>query len=115
MPGSDLAVFTTEGGTGKITDTYATAYASPINDDQQDWTLTSYSLDGGFIIWEGERLLKTCDNQDWEIRDDSEADTPAHKVIAAWGNSASMSYHGGNRCVVSCDNILAMRLHSNTL
>mmetsp|Transcript_6179 Transcript_6179/g.9093 ORF Transcript_6179/g.9093 Transcript_6179/m.9093 type:complete len:646 (-) Transcript_6179:522-2459(-) len=94
MPGSDIAVFTAS--TGKLTDAYATDYAAPIDDDQQDWTLKNYTLDGGFIIWEGERLLKTCDNQDWEVRDDSGVDMPPHKVIAAWGDSTSMSFHGLN-------------------
>mmetsp|Transcript_6180 Transcript_6180/g.9097 ORF Transcript_6180/g.9097 Transcript_6180/m.9097 type:complete len:312 (-) Transcript_6180:88-1023(-) len=96
MPGSDIAVFTAS--TGKLTDAYATDYAAPIDDDQQDWTLKNYTLDGGFIIWEGERSLKTSDNQDCKIRDDSGVDTPPHKVIAAWGDySANMSYHGQNR------------------
>mmetsp|Transcript_26863 Transcript_26863/g.41663 ORF Transcript_26863/g.41663 Transcript_26863/m.41663 type:complete len:185 (+) Transcript_26863:77-631(+) len=93
MPGSDIAVFTTEGGVGTLTDAFATSYSTPKTDDQQDWTLNNYSLDGAFIIWEGERLLKTSDNQDLEIQDDSGVDMPPHKVIAAWGDdSASMSY-----------------------
>ena len=105
MPGSDIAVFSANDNT--LTDYYATEYATPFKDVSQDWDLiASHVTEDGFIIWEAERMLNTEDNQDRVIVNDApdgnELTFPPTKLIAAWGDQASvtagqLSYHGSNR------------------
>ena len=69
--------------------------AQPLTDICQDWTLIqAESSRPGFIMWEGRRLANTQDVQDHEIVIDPQPGLPAHRVVAAWGESAQISYHG---------------------
>ena len=95
MPGSDIVVYTAVDDT--LTDTHALAYATPIVDECQNWDLVHSEVDDGIIIFEATRDLDTGDLQDRAIQDDSHIETPAHRVIVAWGNSDTFMYHGANR------------------
>ena len=97
MPGSDIVVFTA--ADNSLTDMHALAYATPIVDTCQDWDLVNSTVDtdDGILIFEASRAVNTGDLQDREVKDDSDPFTPAHRVIAAWGNSENIFYHGENR------------------
>ena len=98
MPGADIAVFTIS--EDRVRDYHATAYAPPKLDEYQDWKLISHSVtDDGFLIWEAERLLDTGDvHGDHVILNNTmDPSFPATKIIVAWGDSSSLSYHGSNK------------------
>jgi hypothetical protein len=81
----------------KLTDAHVLdENVSPLVDDCQDWTLINVTLDGGFLIFEGKRKFVTGDSQDHEIFKDDELFLPAQRVIVAWGNTETRSYHGKN-------------------
>ena len=108
MKGSDMVIFET--ATSEIFDAHVLddIYAGPIRDDCQNWELTSSTVDedGGFIIFEVTRLLDTGDSFDRAIIDDSDVFVAPHRVIAAWGDTETMSYHGVDNRVRS-----SIRLH----
>ena len=108
MKGSDMVIFET--ATNDIFDAHVldNFYAGPIRDNCQNWKLTSSTVDenGGFIIFEVTRLLDTGDSFDRAIVDDSDVFVPPHRVIAAWGDTETMSYHGLDNRVRS-----SIRLH----
>ena len=96
MRGSDIVLF--EAATNSITDAYAVEYTAPqAENDSQDWTLLHSQVEDGFIIFEAERLLDTGDPMDRAIGFDGEFVIPPHRVIAAWGDTPTVSYHGNNR------------------
>ena len=95
MRGADMVLF--EAATGTLTDAYAVEYAAPKIDDAQDWTLLHSQTAGDVILFEAERLLDTGDAMDRPIGFDGEFVIPPHRVIAAWGDTPTVSYHGDNR------------------
>lgn len=97
MPGSDIALY--EVATDDLTDTYATSYAAPIVDCVQNWNLVNSVVDevDELIIFEATRLLDTNDGQDRKIYNDSSEFMSAHRVVAAWGDESSSTYHGEKR------------------
>lgn len=96
MKGSDIVLF--EAATNSVTDAYAVEYAAPqAENDSQDWTLLHSQVEGGFIVFEAERLLDTGDPMDRAIGFDGDFVIPPHRVIAAWGDDPTVSYHGNNR------------------
>jgi hypothetical protein len=99
MTGTDMAIFTAN-RPNELIDAYTGDERLPQTDDcESDWELVSSNVDleGGFIMFETKRLLNTNDPQDKPIVDDSSTFIPAHRVIAAWGDSEEMRYHGLNR------------------
>ena len=95
MPGADIAIYTAIDD--KLTDTHAVAYAKPNPDECQDWELIHSVVGESEIIFEAKRPLDTGDNQNRVLVDDSHVETPAHRVIAAWGDTNTYEYHGSNR------------------
>lgn len=95
MLGADIVMFTAE--TGELVDSYVLDQSvMPIPDDCQSWTLINSITEGGFVIFEAERLLDTGDSQDRAFLDDSSELIVPSRVIAAWGDSVTPSYHFKN-------------------
>jgi hypothetical protein len=95
MQGSDVVLFTAA-EPDVLVDSYILEARFPVTDDNcpNNWTLLNSSTDGGFLIWEGTRLLDTGDPQDRVIRNDADGMITPSRIIAAWGDSQAVSYHG---------------------
>lgn len=99
MLGADMALFEAA-KPNEIVDAYTNDMRFPQPDDcSSDWELLSSSVDeeGGFIMIELKRLLDTDDTQDKKIFNDASTLVSPHRVIAAWGDSPEVGYHGLNR------------------
>ena len=96
MPGADMLLFIASDN--KLVDAYATEYAAPIEDQCQDWTLeySTVNLEQGFLIFEASRELATGDPNDCNVTHDSNPSAPTQRVIFAYGDTPSLSYHGKN-------------------
>jgi len=96
MPGADMVLFTA--ADNALVDAYSSDYTAPTEDKCQDWTLdrSSVDTDNGFIIFEATRDLVTEDPQDRAIMNDADTSTPSQRIIVAYGNTDSVSYHGTN-------------------
>mmetsp|Transcript_54341 Transcript_54341/g.131897 ORF Transcript_54341/g.131897 Transcript_54341/m.131897 type:complete len:591 (+) Transcript_54341:425-2197(+) len=96
MLGSDMALFKTS-DPESIVDSYVVEdrFSGPLVDECQSWQLVSSTIEDGWLIVEMTRPLDTMDTQDLQILNDVEliAET---RLIAAWGDSESVSYHGFN-------------------
>lgn len=93
MKGADIVMYTA--AADELVDSHVLdELAYPVPDVCQSWTLVRSLADDGFIIFEAYRLLDTGDSQDRVIIDDSDEVITATRVIAAWGNESSPSYHG---------------------
>ena len=93
MRGADIIMYTAE--TDELVDSYVLDdLVTPLPDDCQSWTLVNSITQDGFIIFEATRALNTGDSQDRIIIDDSSNIIPATRVIAAWGDTSTPSYHG---------------------
>lgn len=101
MKGSDMVIFET--ATNDIFDAHVLGNinAGPVRDDCQNWELTNLKVDDGFIIFEVTRLIDTGDSFDRAIVDDSDLFVAPHRVIAAWGETEKVSYHGADNRVRS--------------
>ena len=107
MRGSDVAVY--EASAGTLTDGHVVDQrAAPIADDCQSWDLVDAVDDAGWLIVEMTRALDTYDPQDHPIRNDVGATVPPTRLVAAWGDGDSVSYHGTNKARGS------YRLHSDS-
>jgi dopamine beta-monooxygenase len=95
MKGADM-VYYQSSSPGQLTDAYANAEAMPLMDDCQDWVFVDAFCEGGFLIVEGHRKLNTTDVNDHAIVNDADPFTAAQRVIFAWGDDASIAYHGTN-------------------
>ena len=96
MKGSDMALFTASRPT-EIIDAHVVENRVPEEDScQQDWILSDSSIVGEFLAFEARRKLDTGDPQDKKIVDDSDQAFPPSRIIAAWGNTVEVSYHGTN-------------------
>ena len=95
MKGSDVALFTAE-SPEELVDAYILDDRIPNADDCQNWNLIDSHTDSGeFLIFEATRPLDTGDAQDHRIIDDGDSSTiPPTRVIAAWGDSGQVGYHG---------------------
>lgn len=96
MKGADLVLFEMS-NPGKLTDAYVMEERQPLTDDSQDWTFIDSRSEGGFLIFEGLRKLDTNDVNDHAIMNDTDSIIPAQRVIAAWGDSDSLQYHGKSK------------------
>lgn len=99
MLGSDLGLYETAKPDG-VTDAYVVEERVPIVDDCQHWTLVgvhddSATGDGEWLIVEMSRPLDTMDPQDIAIVDDADLFAPT-RMIAAWGDTPEVGYHGSN-------------------
>jgi len=92
MPGSDIVYY--EAASNAITDAYAVGFAAPVRDACQSWALVASENVGGKMRVEMTRALTSGDKADRDIVDDSAWPLEPTKVIAAWGNQATMTYHG---------------------
>jgi hypothetical protein len=63
--------------------------------------LISSATESGWIILEMKRALDTGDAQDHKISNDRDSWVASTKLIAAWGDSSSVGYHGLNRARVA--------------
>lgn len=99
MIGADMLLFESS-KPDQIVDAYTTDVRFPQPDEcAPDWELIDSTIDdeAGFMMIEVKRLLDTGDDQDKAIFDDASSLIPPHRVIAAWGDSDEVSYHGLNR------------------
>ena len=98
MLGADMALFEAA-KPDKIVDAFTDDTRFPQTDDcPSDWILVSSEVDeeGGFIMIEFKRKLDTKDPQDRAIFKDESTLVAPHRVIAAWGDSSEVGYHGLN-------------------
>ena len=93
MQGADIVYYQSSAPT-TVTDAYALEFAMPVSDISQDWTLLATSTDGGLLTVEVSRLIDTQDPQDLKLVDDSWPAIDGTRVIAAWGSSPYIMYHG---------------------
>ncbi|CAM9357906.1 unnamed protein product, partial [Ascophyllum nodosum] len=95
MEGADIVYY--EAAAGSITDAHAIVAGTPVTDVcTQDWTLLSAEKGTGGLVFEAERALETGDSQDRAFTDDSAEGASPTTLIAAWGNTESISYHENN-------------------
>lgn len=98
MKGSDVALYESD-NPNVITDAHVVdEYAAPLVDDcPSDWKYEdSYmSEDGEWMAVKLSRKLDTGDPQDWPINQDDEMWNAPTRLIAAWGNEGTVSYHAG--------------------
>jgi Copper type II ascorbate-dependent monooxygenase, N-terminal domain/DOMON domain/Copper type II ascorbate-dependent monooxygenase, C-terminal domain len=100
MKGADMLIFETENKV--LYDSYVLEDISrgPIRDDCQNWILKDSTVSSDstsdIIIFEAQRDLDTQDSFDRALIDDSDLLVTATRVIAAWGESSTVSYHGQN-------------------
>jgi hypothetical protein len=96
MKGADVILFTAK-NPDELVDSYILEERSPITDDFQNWSLLDSHTEGGFLIFEATRLLDTGDPQDRVIMNDALMTIPSSRIIAAWGDTPAVGYHGNNR------------------
>jgi len=96
MFGADVVSFTTANPT-VLVDGYILDDRQVRVDTSQDWTLISSVVEDGWIIAEATRKLDTGDTQDNTLKNDKELWGAPSRIIAAWGDTEFMSYHGDNR------------------
>ena len=101
MKGVDMVFY--EASTNKSVDSYVgDGYMRPMTDKlSQDWSLRSSKVtDDGFIIFEAEqRDLVTSQepsHEDHNLLDDLNIWVADHKIIGAWDDESTISYHFGN-------------------
>ncbi|KAL7433032.1 hypothetical protein ACHAXM_003380 [Skeletonema potamos] len=100
MFGADVVSFVASKPT-EVVDGYILDDRQVLVDNSQDWTLTSSTVEDGWIIVEATRKLNTGDTQDRVIKNDRELWVASTRIIAAWGDTESVSYHGENRARTS--------------
>jgi hypothetical protein len=97
MLGSDMALFVASRPTELVDAHVIETYLPEPDDSQQDWILVNSSLSYvEFLISEATRKLDTFDQQDKTIIPDADPAIPQHRIIAAWGDSEEIAYHGTN-------------------
>jgi hypothetical protein len=96
MFGADVVSFAASKPT-ELVDGYILDDRQVLVDDKQDWTLISSTVEDGWIIVEATRKLNTGDTQDHIIKNDKELWVASTRIISAWGDTESVSYHGENR------------------
>jgi hypothetical protein len=100
MQGSDVVLFTAA-EPNVLVDSYILEEGFPVTADSgpNNWSLLYSQTGGGFLIWEGTRLLNTGDPQDRVIPNDADAMTPPSRITATWGESQDVSYYGTTNSV----------------
>lgn len=96
MKGADVILFKAD--TRELIDSHVLgSNAMPIKDDCQSWQLRSSFVGHEFIIFEASRAIDSGDTQDRPFHNDAEAFLPATRVIGAWGDSATPTFHGKSK------------------
>ncbi|RNA26714.1 DBH monooxygenase -like protein [Brachionus plicatilis] len=101
MSGSDIMIgWIDSDGNAHLKDTHAISKSAPLVDDVQNWELLDASENEGYTILKVKRKLRTCDNDDIEIRMETQ------RLIFAWSDSDpegehGWTYHFGNRRIKS--------------
>jgi DOMON domain len=96
MKGSDVLLFEAI-NRHNVTDAHIKDLRYPQIDDCQNWEFVRsvVSEDGSdFLIVEVRRQLDTKDSQDWPIHNDANIEIPLSRIIAVWGDSVNVGYHG---------------------
>ena len=102
-----MALFTAS-RPNEIVDAHVVDQRVPTKDEcQQDWTLINSTIVSGpfaqerqdhdsedFIMFEVRRKLDTEDPQDIALINDELISVPEQRIIAAWGNTDEVGYHG---------------------
>jgi hypothetical protein len=96
MQGADVVLFRAA-EPDKLSDSYILEERVPVKDDCQNWSLLNSKVEGDFLIFEATRLLNTGDPQDRVIMNDAAFAIAPSRIIAAWGDTPAVSYHGKNR------------------
>lgn len=97
MRGTDMVLFSAA-RPNELVDAFTTDDLFPQTDDcVGDWVLVSSNVGDSFLMFETKRLLDTEDPQDKPIINDASGFVTPHRIIAAWGDSETPSYHGLNR------------------
>jgi Copper type II ascorbate-dependent monooxygenase, N-terminal domain/DOMON domain/Copper type II ascorbate-dependent monooxygenase, C-terminal domain len=99
MIGTDMVMFEAS-RPGELVDAYTSDERYPqVDDCAGNWEMVASNVDTGgeFIMFETKRLLNTNDPQDKPIVNDSSSLMSPHRVIAAWGDTEEVGYHGLNR------------------
>lgn len=93
MKGGDMILLTKTDSVVLVEDRFATDYAYPIKDEQQNVELLSASESNGMFQAVVQRPLMTCDEQDHAIRHDY-----PHRLLYAFGKDGSWTfgYHGSD-------------------
>ena len=99
MIGSDLALFQASDPSAIVDAHIVGDRSMPETDDCQDWKLEAVTSKGedGWMIVEMSRLIKTEDSQDRAIMTDIDLWAAPTRIIVAWGDDESVSYHGAKR------------------
>ncbi|CAJ1960438.1 unnamed protein product [Cylindrotheca closterium] len=97
MLGSDVVYYETA-NPDELVDSYIMeARAAPLKDDCQSWNLIAKTItDDGWMILEVNRKLDTGDTQDHTIKIDAGGFVAPTRLIAAWGDTPTVSFHGTN-------------------
>lgn len=96
MSGSDVVVFEAA-QPDRLRDMHILDTRAVMDDVCNDWTLIEAHLAENFVIFEATRVLDTGDPQDRIIFPDADTLIASHRIIAAWGNDESVSYHKENK------------------
>jgi Copper type II ascorbate-dependent monooxygenase, N-terminal domain/Copper type II ascorbate-dependent monooxygenase, C-terminal domain/DOMON domain len=92
MKGADIFMYVAD--SNELIDSHVLGeLVMPLVDDCQDWNLIFSQKKNGFLIVEATRLLDTGDDQDRAIKNDGDDFIPATRIIAAWGDTSTPSYH----------------------
>ncbi|CAM9963515.1 unnamed protein product, partial [Ascophyllum nodosum] len=96
MDGADI-VYHEAAARKRITGAHALVAGTPVTDEcTQDWSLVSAEVGTDGLVFEAERALNTGDSQDRVFADDSVEGASPTTLIAAWGDTESISYHETN-------------------
>jgi DOMON domain len=95
MEGADMLLYETL-NPDTVRDAHVLDVRYPITDESQDWEFIDSVISDDFLIVEVKRLLDTGDPQDRAILHDDTNIVPT-RIIGAWGESTTASYHGPNR------------------
>ena len=113
MRGADMVIYETE--TDSIGDYYSMDYVRPQLDDcGNSWTQLKTWMDptvtnDEFIAFRATRALDTQDSQDWPISPlDADISIVPTIIIAAYGDTPTMQFHGNGNAVRS-----AVRFHAS--
>lgn len=93
MIGTDAFVFEMAHNT-TVRDTHITSLAGPVDDECSNWEFVDYTQSGEFLIVQVKRTLNTGDPQDRVIMPDGIRELPQTLLVAAWGDSPTIGYHG---------------------
>jgi hypothetical protein len=97
MVGSDVLIYEAQ-NPDILLDAHILDERYPVIDDcPSNWILMNFNVDAiddGFLLIEVARDFDTGDLQDRRIVNDTDVSIVPHRLIAAWGNDTSYSYHG---------------------